>query len=243
MLRLIKSDMYKLCHRPYLYVMTGCLVGIVVLMNTVLLSSDVTREAVFTQIFRILSLPLFFIAIFADLTMAEESKYGTMKNTVSFGVNRIQLYFSKLVTATLLGVITFSIVFGMFLASGYLFVQPGANFTADFMMNYMARIGATAVLYMGAVSLALMLATLLKKSSALAFVFAGVLIIPAILVMVISQINPGLSGLMNISLLMQCNSLGSLEQSQLLSVAFIGVLYYVVFGILGVVIFKRQEIN
>lgn len=243
MLKLMKSDFYKLLRRPYLYVLTGSLAFIVAFMNLSMTSGAVTREMAFGQMYQFLFFPLFIVAMFADITTAEEIKYGTLKNTVSFGVNRTVLYFSKLFTATILGVLSAAVILAAFLASGYLFIKPGEGFTGAFMQDFMMRMGTAVVLYIGAVSLGTMLAVLLKKSSVFGFAYAGLLLIPVMLFYILSSFCPLFSSFAKATLFMQCYSLQAMAQSQFPTAILIGVLHYLIFGLLGAYIFNRQEIN
>lgn len=241
MLKLMKSDFYKLLRRPYLYVLTGSLAFIVAFMN-LSMASAITREEAFSQMYQFLFLPLFIVAMFADITMAEENKFGTLKNTVSFGVNRTMLYFSKLFTATILGVLSAAVILALFLASGYL-IKPGDGFTGAFMQDFMMRIGTAIVLYIGAVSLGTMLAILLKKSSVFGFAYAGLLLIPVMIFYSLSSFCPLFSSFAKATLLMQCYSLQAMAQSEFPIAILIGVLHYLIFGLLGAYIFNRQEIK
>lgn len=238
MLKLMKADFFKLYRRPYLYVLTGVLVFIVVFMNLSMSSGSITREAAFAQTVQFFFLPLFLVAMFADITTAEEIKFGTLKNTVSYGVNRTKLYFSKLFTATILGVLSAAVIFGCFLGSGYLFIKPGDGFTNEFLKDFLMRFGVAVVLYIGAVSMGTMLAVLLKKSSAFAFAYGGLLLIFPMLFAIL-RLNVAL----NATLFMECYSLQSMAPSQFPTAILVGVLHFLIFGLLGAYIFNRQEIN
>lgn len=243
MLKLMKADFYKLLRRPYLYVLTGSLTFLMVFLNLSFHSGTITRELTFAQMTQFLFFPLFLVAMFVDITTAEEIKHGTLKNTVSFGVNRTALYLSKLFTATLLGLACAAVILAAFLASGYLFVKPGAGFTDDFFQDFLMRIGVAFVLYIGGVSLGTVLAVLLKKNAAFGFAYPGLLLLPPIFLMILGSYLPVFGTAAKATLFVLCYNLPSMAQADFPLAILIGVLHYVVFGLLGAYLFSRQEIN
>lgn len=246
MLKLIKADLYKLYRRPYLYVLTGGLLLTAAFFLYFLVSASALREEAFTVSYRFLFLPLFLVAMLVEITIVEDIKYGTLKNTISVGISRTQLYLSKLITAGILCVISALIVFTFFVGCGYLFLEPGEGFTNAFMAEFVAKTGVAVLLYLGAIALGALLAVLLQRSSAssvFTFVFVGSLLIPTLIATVLCSYYPAFSTAAQSLLFIQCYNLPMMQPSHFSAAILVALLHIMIFGALGAVVLKRQEIR
>ena len=67
------------------------------------------------------------LTIVVDAVFSDEYKYGTLKNTISFGISRAEIYFGKLIVEIILMLVTIALVLVVYTASGLFFSQIGAH--------------------------------------------------------------------------------------------------------------------
>ena len=60
----------------------------------------------------IMLMPMCFalLTIVVDAVFSAESKYGTLQNTISFGISRAEIYFGKLIVEIILMLVTLSLI-------------------------------------------------------------------------------------------------------------------------------------
>lgn len=61
------------------------------------------------------------LTIVVDAVFSDEYKYGTLKNTISFGISRAEIYFGKLIVEIILMLVTIALVLVVYTASGLFF--------------------------------------------------------------------------------------------------------------------------
>lgn len=242
MLKIMKADLYKTFHRPYLYVFTGVLALIAFLFDLSFTCNNNPREVVFQIIEMFLFLPLFISVIFADIIMSEENKHGTMKNTISFGIGRNKLYLSKLLTALLLAFLSAVIILGVFIGNSFLLLNPGKEFNTVF-NDFLLRLGATLLIAVGGLSLAMLLAALFKKNSVFVIAYAGFLMIPTLILKLLGPVSAIFSKAALYTLFGFAISIGRMKTSMLYDSIFVMLGHVIVFTVLGLILFRRQEIN
>ena len=175
MLKLIRADFYRLFHRVYVYVLLGSLAGLAVLVNIMIAHAGEYALTSFSWMFLLnwLALPMFLIPMITDVVFAEEYKEQTLKNTVSNGTNRIELYLSKTVSGVLLGLLLAVIAIGAYCASSLLFLSRDPQFTEQFVREFFQRMGAACVVYIAALTLANLSVALFRKNSLSVFAYYG----------------------------------------------------------------------
>lgn len=138
MLNYIKSECYRISHRPALYVTTLLLsvfvVGLIMLIamfawdtdNASAVSAGVTYAGLISspQVF------MYMAAIVSCLIYSSVHKYGDVKNTVAGGLSRVQIFAGKCFTSLLAATIIMIIVLTVWITSAELLLKPGGPFTA-----------------------------------------------------------------------------------------------------------------
>lgn len=189
MLKLIHADLYKTFRRPFFYLL---LLGMAVLAFSVNLSISrlPAESATVTNSWGLvlayfLSWPVLLMPILVDLVSAEEYKEHTLKNSLSFGLDRALLYCSKAVTAILLGAVLGAVTLGVYCGSSLLLLNHDAAFTSAFAADFFRKVGVSCIGYAAAIPLAAFLAMLLQKNSLFVFAFYGAIVLPQLLLQLV----------------------------------------------------------
>ncbi len=243
MLKLIKADLYKSFHRMYLYVFMGVMAALTVLYNVILASAGAHREDSFGSVLTLLMIPLFLVVMFADIVTAEENKEHTLKNTISFGTSRSKLYIAKNISAIIIATVVAAVTLGAFFISGFLLLKPGKDYTPAFLSDFALRIAIALLLYVAGIALGTLLATVIKRNALFAFAYPGLLVIPVLIFKLLTLVSPVFAYAKYAMLLTQTTILAQATPAQMLTTVWIALAHIAVFEILGLILFKRQEIN
>ena len=180
MIKLIRADLYKTFHRAYFYVMLLCLAGLAVVINLYLFrpaGSSVSTS--WTMVIGyLLPYPAFLMPMLVDIVTAEEIKEHTMKNTLSFGTGRVQLYISKVITSILLGILLGAVAIGLYCGSSALFLAHDAAFTDTMIRDFFGRVAAACTVYLAGIAASTFFAILLKRNSLYIFAYLLFLFLP-----------------------------------------------------------------
>lgn len=131
----IKSEWYRVTHTSTIYVFTGVLAGLTLLMNLVLWAFDKTEvafpygTAAFSLSFLACSMMIICVvgAILAGLLFAEDKKNGSLKNSIAFGISRTEIFLGKCVVSTLVSLISLAVILLVYLGSAVLLLKPGVE--------------------------------------------------------------------------------------------------------------------
>jgi hypothetical protein len=242
MRRLIHSDLYRLFRRPYLFALTGFLSVLAILFN-LMFSMDTPIQRSFQFSLNYLKfLPLFEVMI-VDVVMAEENKFSTLKNTVSGGFGRRYVYTGKLITSIILTLFCDSITFICYLCSAFFRFHTRNDMTSAFMADYMLKIVVALLLVLSAMFVAMVFAVAFKKNAAYIFSFIGfILIFPLVFEGFGIQID-FFRALYGITIFGQAEGLYNIKVAQLYEPILVVFLHIAIFGIIGIRIFRSQEIS
>ena len=129
MLNYIKSECYRISHRPVLYVTTLLLsvfvVGLIVLIAMFAWDTD-NASAVSAGI---TYAGLYMAAIVSCLIYSSVHKYGDVKNTIAGGLSRVQIFAGKCFTSLLAATIIMIIVLTVWITSAELILTSGGLFS------------------------------------------------------------------------------------------------------------------
>lgn len=243
MLKLIKADFYKSFHRPYLFVLTGILAALAVLFSLSYFFRANSEVAIsLTQQFFV-CLP-FLAVMIADVVLAEEIKFGSLKNTVVSGMSRSTIFIGKSIAAMILTLICAVVTLVFFFAGALIFMHPGEGFTAAFITDYMLRVAISLLIVAGSIMFAMLLATIFKKNAVYAFAFAGLIFVPTLIFTFLGAlVSPVFNYFMKATLIYQASVLKDIPSWQFNVPILVALAHIVICGILGVIIFKKQEVN
>lgn len=128
MLNYIRSELYRLFRRPGLYVTTLILCAIPIALNCFLAFFDWSAFGADNALTGIsygawLSSALFFMimgAIIPGILYTNARKYGDLKNTIAFGVNRAQIFAGKCIVSILLATLVLAVLLAVWIGSAEL---------------------------------------------------------------------------------------------------------------------------
>lgn len=249
MLNLIKADLFKVFNRAYMYIFLGIMVFIVIGVNLLVLIAATTPLTVFDIMslgLKMLIFPIFFVLMFVDITANEEMKDSIIKNAIDFGIPRNKLYLSKIITSVILAFISAIVVLTAFLGSAFLLLSPGEAFTAAFAAEFTLKILCALPLYIGAITIGVLFSFVIKKSTLFAFAYVGLFtIIGSIIKMLIYLISDKFLWVYNALITTNLTILSgdNVTSVQMFTAAGIGFVYTIIFTVIGVMVFKRQEIK
>ena len=131
----IKSEWYRVTHTSTIYVFTGVLSGLTLLMNLVLWASDKTEATfpygttAFSLSFLACSMMIICVigAILACLLFAEDKKNGSLKNSIAFGISRTEIFLGKCVISTVVSLISLAVILTVYMGSAVLLLEPGVE--------------------------------------------------------------------------------------------------------------------
>ncbi len=140
MFNYIKSEWYRVTHSKTIYVFTGILAGMTLLLNLLLCFLD-RVDSTFpygTTAFSLSNLVcmltvLFYVGlILVDLLFAGDKKNGVLKNAIAFGISREEIFIGKCVVSAVISVCSLLVILVVYLGSAVLFLEPGVEPNAVF---------------------------------------------------------------------------------------------------------------
>lgn len=187
MLNYVKSELYKTVRRKYfwglLLVCSALGVGVNVLLLLMKPQSNVdVTFALATVGAMAMSISYVCPLMMTDIVFGEEYKHQTMKNSVSFGISRTEIFFGKFIAEFIVSIIALVTIFGTYTASA--FVLLGSNdaaVTAEITGIYFTRLFLMLPLWIWSLALSHTLVFFLKNNFIFGLASVGiVLIIPMI---------------------------------------------------------------
>lgn len=248
MLNYIKAELYRNFNRPHLWVYSGVIAALSLLLNIsfkISSAPNMDLSRLFQIMTQMLILPIFLVASFIDVTTAEESKNLTLKNAVSFGVPRSKIALSKFIVTVILSFIAAFIIFIVFFGSGAVLfgIKEGSM---QLIRDSSLRILTSLPLWIGAISVGTFIALFFNNSTAAAFVYAGVFAGVGPIVKGLSMlISDKFNYIYRILITTQLSSLGlpALGDNALITAAGIGIAYTILFTMISMLYIKRKEIK
>lgn len=143
MINYIKSEMYRNLRNKSNYMFLGGCMVLIVFLNLVLhmiLKNDpnfiyATTKFSFSSLYTSMTLPLILCVPLTSTVFGQELKNHTLKNTISYGIPRWQIYFGKFIMVLIIALINLVVVSGTHIACGYLLLQN----SGDLYLNELIR--------------------------------------------------------------------------------------------------------
>ena len=127
MLNYIRAEFYKLLHRKYTYIV----LGIFLILEGLLVAGHAFHNAyslptpfggAIVMIVELGSIGFCICLLTADIVFAGQYKNSTLKNEVSFGLSRTQIYLGKLIAQTLLSIAYLVVMMAFYLGACAIFL-------------------------------------------------------------------------------------------------------------------------
>ena len=269
MVNSIQAEIYKLTRRPYFYVLNLCCAAFALLVIGCLAyikyTAPANQDAVnfpFSLSILLLGMPvgLYLVAVGGDAVFSEQYKYNTLKNEVSYGLTRVQVYLARLVVTLLLMIVVFVVTIGVYLlASLVLLGIPSDEMAmmslgmtaAQSVQMMMQMLGyyilASFPLWLGALSLAIACYFLIRGSNMAGIAFLAIMVgVPAILDNLGKYVHPMFHSLYHLTLDYMGGLVVSAERMDWALMGrcwIIGLAWAVISTAVGLFFFSRREIN
>lgn len=177
MLNYMKSELYKTFHRKYLYIFTGICSLLCIGVNLLMLFPEVGSanfEGMLGIGMMMFPAVTYLMLITTDIVFSDEYKHGTLKNVISYGIPRWQVYFGKIIVSAVVTFVCGAVILGVFLLSAFL-TCPMAEESARVTSLFWTYIGGSIPLWLSGICMAVMLFSIVRSSTAASFIYAGIL--------------------------------------------------------------------
>lgn len=253
MLNYISAEIYKALHRKYVYLFTGAIVALEVLLMGAMTLSKSWGNGATVSVMLMTAIPmlvtgLYLSLVVGDMVFSEQYKYGTLKNEVSFGIPRSRIYLGKLIVEAIVGVAMMAVVLGVYILLCFLLLPMDGEELGT--LGLMGRAVAMALpLYMGALGIAHLLYFSLKSSTAAAFIPAGFLSAGGPLFGTLADYASGLFQTIGecvypLLLTTPFNMLSKNITAPLVLQGWVlGIAWLVITTVVGLVVIRKKEIN
>jgi ABC-2 type transport system permease protein len=254
MLNYIKSELYRTTHRKYPYVLVGSLSLICILVNVlaVLLMKEYpqnTRVSISDML--MISTGLFTMIYYAvlmivDIVFSDEHKHQTLKNTVSFGINRTKIYLGKFISELIVAIVSLAIVTTVLILSSYIFLGSDGATTVEALKNFGTKLLAVFPLWLTGIAIANLLAFNIKNNNIFAFAYLGVVAVFPGIIKLLGYYKPIFVKIQ--SYLVSYNIKFIVAQDRILSEDItkfyvLGIVYITLITVIGIMSFRRTEIK
>lgn len=154
MLNMIKAELYKYAHRPYMYIIVG-VTSLVMILMMILLNTGEGYGKVFliNNVMNYFFEMILILILLFIVPLSEEYKYGSMKNLITSNISRNKIFMGKFITQCILGLIAYFILFVVFIVSMSL-VQNGVGYSTEMYRKFILRLIAMIPLLLGALAMA-----------------------------------------------------------------------------------------
>lgn len=239
MLKLIHADLYKTVHRAYFFLLTAIISAFCVVLIFALRGGEAgTWSTAAGMGSMLLSYPVFLLPMLTQIIYAEEFRDHTLKNTMSYGTDRVALYFSKWLTVILLGVVMTAVVLTFYFGSAALLLTKDAEFSWQLVREFFARFGFACSVYIAAISMSVFFTQLLNKSTLSIFLYYGCFYLSD-LVLKLLHLNKGVDYLLKT----QMTAIVSNPVAQLQGPVVISLVTMAFFALAGIFFFRRQDFS
>lgn len=260
--KLLKADFYRLFRSKSLYwcslVFTALLCGSAYIMhwaNTLQENAKVTIQTV-SPLQNGITYGLWvfnggdshlFMAIFIAIFITSEFSYGTMKNIVSKGFSRYQIYLSKLITMTASTMFMMLIAFVFTTITATILTGKLGDFTWTFVGQIFQMLGVELLLHTALTSLFLMISMLIRNNggaiavSIIGVISFGSLIYTGLELLFKNKIKFSNYGLRNNIILFFQNL--APPASDILRALCVGIVFLAVTSTVGMLVFENTDVK
>lgn len=245
MLNIVKSELYKFIHRPYIYVFNGVLLGITFLVFALFIfEGSTTKLYVIEKVSNLGIEAALFMLAFLGVLFGEEFKYGTIKNTVTSNVSRGKIYIAKFIGQGIMGTITFILIV-LALIIGMCFLEGGEGYTSEIFRSFIIRILCVYPIFIGSLAIANFWVVLLKiDSMAQAMYIFSLALSEGIIANLGRRALSGVSILRRWLIIPQAYIVGNFNATNdmMIHVLWVGIFTVIFFTAISLLIFRRREV-
>lgn len=245
MINLIKAEIYKNIHRPFLYVFTLIISAIILIVEILLSSENTTRMIVLSVVCPVgINFALMLIWLFS-FGFSEEYKHGSLKNLVTSNISREKIYLGKVVVQIIVILLMGVIILGVF-GGGFLLLQPGDGYSNDLLINELIKIISMLPIFLAGLSLYNLLIILTKRESIASCIYLGIFFLFSEFINLLSKTVWSKLAILNDYLFQTQTSIMKnllATNSEIIQAVLVGIITFIVFTALGALIFRRTEVK
>jgi len=254
MLNYIKSELYKTTHRKYPYIVIGVLSLICILVNIWVASimkrhpgiDRISMSEILMASTGMFTMIYYTVIMIVDIVFSDEYKHQTLKNTVSFGINRTKIYLGKFISELIVAIVSLVIVTSVLILSSYIFIGPDGATAVEALKNFGPKLIAVFPLWVVGLAIANLLAFNIKNNNILAFAYLGVVAVFPGIVSILANFKPIFVKIQSILVSNQIKLITSqdiISSGDIAKCYVLGIIYVTLITAIGVVSFRRREIK
>ena len=250
MVKYMRAEFYKVLHRKYTY---GFLL-VILLLEALLVAgwaftnangNDVDFSSGAGVLALMMGVGLYCTVLTGDMVYSDQYKFNTLKNEVSYGLPRARIYLGKLIVSCITALVLCAIILCAYVGMCWV-VLPHGTGTADTISLIGYCVLNALPLWLGTQALVLMLYFLFRSTTVASFIVVGVIAaLPQIVKLLITLVSPVFE------YVYVCMLTTSLEMAPyapwdmgLLGRSWaIGAGWFVVATLVGLILFRKREIN
>lgn len=190
---------------------------------------------------------LILMAIFITIFVTSEYSHGTMKNTISKGFQRYQIYLSKLITMLVATLLMLTFIFVSGVVTGSLIKGSIGNLSGEEIVQLLEILGLQFLLHAAFVAIFVLIAnTIRNNGGAIAINIVGIIIVFPLLFQVLDLIFQNEIVLSKYSMKIHIASFGVITQLStevILRVVLLSVAYLILTTALGIFAFNKTDVK
>ncbi|MBU3105102.1 ABC transporter permease [Clostridium gasigenes] len=248
MINYIKAEIYRNFNRKYLWIATVIISILAILANVALLKikTDMDLEnsnKALAMLFNmVLTMPIFIVVIFVDCVTAEENKFDTVKNVITFGLSRTKLVLGKIITSTLLAIIVVIVAISVFIIAYATLIGLNDEMVVKF-YDLLRNILVVMPLWIACMCMATSISIVVKNSNVFVMIYLGIILLDGVVVKILETFVWSKFSILNDILIDYKIEAITVGQAEPLSAIVLGVIYIVLFTALSVVCINKKEIK
>ncbi|OUN07834.1 ABC transporter permease [Flavonifractor sp. An92] len=247
----LSAECFKVFHRSYVYLtLLFCLLGEGLLLLGYWLTwswgnGTVTFANTASMVTLLLAVGMYATIVTGDMVFSDQYKNNTLKNEVSYGVDRPVIYLGKLTTALLVAIVAAAIMLAFYLGACWLLFPHGAADGGTWALVGYCLAGALP-LWIGSQAVAMVCYFLVRNSTAAAFAAVGILaVVPSVLQVLGILIHPVFGDIRQFfpAVMLDALSTQAFNWTYVGMCWASGLLWTLLATVLGVVLFRKKEIR
>lgn len=254
MIKLIKAELYKYYKRPFIYITIESLISAmafvicsaqgILSVDFIVTKGDFSRESFIEFAGFGFTFITYALMIFS-VVMTDDYKSGTIKNLLSSNVNKSQIFLSRFIVQIILAFIVAVVslvAFFLMLST----VKAGDGYSMALAQDFLIRFSVASVGYVGILALINFLSVAIKNESIVAVIYYFIIMqISTVIFLLKKTVAPGIEWVQGLLITYNIGYVGNsfADASSYIPVIVTGLAYTLIFTLLGMFIFNKQEIK
>ena len=247
----LSAECFKVFHRSYFYLtLLFCLLGEGLLLLGYWLTwswgnGTVTFANTASMVTLLLAVGMYATIVTGDMVFSDQYKNNTLKNEVSYGVDRTLIYLGKFSTALLTALVAAIIMLAFYLGGCWLLFPHGIEDVPALAVIGYCLVGALP-LWIGSQAVAMVCYFLVRNSTAAAFAAIGILaVVPSVLQVLGILIHPVFGDIRQFfpAVMLDALSTQAFNWNYVGMCWASGLLWTLLATVLGVILFRKKEIR